>query len=100
VSRGIFGPKTDEAPGEWRRLHNEELYAVYSSSGIIRVLKLRILEWAGHVARMGERRDAYRILMEKPEGRRLLGRPRLRWENNFKINILEVCFGGSWTEAI
>jgi hypothetical protein len=75
VLRRIFGPKRDEGTGEWRRLLNEELYALYSSPNIIRVIKSRRLRWAGHVARRGERRGAYRALLGKPEGRRPLGRP-------------------------
>jgi hypothetical protein len=63
VLRRIFGPKRDEVTGEWRRLHNEELYALYSSPTIIRVIKSRRLKWVGHVARMGERRGAYRALV-------------------------------------
>jgi hypothetical protein len=85
VLRRIFGPKRDEVTGEWRRLHNEELYALYSSLNIIRVMKSRRLRWAGHVARMGERRGAYRALVGKPEGRRPLGRPRRKWEDNIKM---------------
>jgi hypothetical protein len=77
VLRRIFGPKRDEVTGEWRRLHNKELYALYSSPNIIRVIMPRRLRWAGHVARTGERRGAYRALVGKPEGRRPLGRPRL-----------------------
>jgi hypothetical protein len=69
VLRRIFGPKRDEVTGEWRRLHNKELYALYSSLNIIRVIKSRRLRWAEHVARMGERRGAYRYLVGKPEGR-------------------------------
>jgi hypothetical protein len=72
VLRRIFEPKRDEVTGEWRRLHNKELYALYSSPNIIRVMKSRRLRWAGHVARMGERRGAYRALVGKPEGRRPL----------------------------
>jgi hypothetical protein len=79
VLRRIFGPKRDEVTGEWRRLHNKELYALYSSPNIIRAIKSRRLSWAGHVARMGERRGAYRALVGKPEGRRPLERPRRRW---------------------
>jgi hypothetical protein len=86
----IFGPKRDEVTVEWRRLHNEELYALYSSPNIIRVIKSRRQRWAGHVARVGERRGAYRALVGKPEGRRPLGRPRLRWEDNIKMDLREV----------
>jgi hypothetical protein len=73
VLRRIFGPKRDEVTGEWRRLHNKEVYALYSSPNNIRVITSRRLRWAGHLARMGERRDAYRALVGKPEGRRPLG---------------------------
>jgi hypothetical protein len=68
VLRRIFGPKRDEVTGEWRRLHNEELHDLYSSPNIIRVIKLRRMSWAGHVAQMSEGRDAYRILVGRPEG--------------------------------
>jgi hypothetical protein len=78
VLRRIFGPKRDEATGEWRRLHNEELTDLYSSPNIIRVTKSRRMRRAGNVARVGEKRCAYRILVERPEGRRTLGRPRRR----------------------
>jgi hypothetical protein len=78
VLRRIFGPKRDEVTEEWRRLHNKELYAMYSSPNIIRMIKSRRLRWAGHVARMGERRGAYRALVGKPGGRRPLERPRHR----------------------
>jgi hypothetical protein len=74
VLRRIFGPKRDEVTEEWRRLHNEELYALCSSPNIIRMIKSRRLRWAGHVARTGEGRGAYGILVGKPEGRRPLGR--------------------------
>jgi hypothetical protein len=87
VLRRIFGPKRDEVTGEWRRLHNKELYALYSSPNIIRVFKSRRLKWASHVARMGERRVAYRVLVRKHEGRRQLGRPRRRWEDNVKMDF-------------
>jgi hypothetical protein len=90
VLRSIFGPKRDEATGEWRRLHNEELNDLYSSPNIIRVIKSRRLRWAGYVARMEEERGAYRILVGRPEGRRPLGRHRRRWEDNIKMDIREV----------
>jgi hypothetical protein len=93
VLRRIFGPKRDEATGDWRRQHNEELNDLYSSPNIIRVIKSRRLKWAGHVARMGEERGAYGILVGRPEGRRPLGRPRRRWEDNIKMDIREVGWG-------
>jgi hypothetical protein len=76
VLRKIFGPKRDEVTGEWRKLHNEELRDLYSLPSIIRIIKLRRMRWAGHVARMREKRNAYRLLVGKPEGKRPLGRPR------------------------
>jgi hypothetical protein len=99
VLRRIFGPKGDEITGEWRKLHNEELNDLCSSPNIIRVIKSRRMRWAGHVARMGEGRGAYRILVGRPEGRRLLGRPRRRWENNIKMDLQEVGWG-AWTGLI
>jgi hypothetical protein len=78
VLRRIFGPRRDEVTGEWRRLHNEELNDLYSSPNIIRVIKSRIMRWAGHVARRGDWRGTYRVLVARPEGRRPLGRPRRR----------------------
>jgi hypothetical protein len=77
VLRRIFGPKRDEVTGGWRKLHNEELRDLYSSPNIIRIIKRR-MRWARHVAQMGEKRNAYRLLVRKPEGKRQLGRPRLR----------------------
>jgi len=79
VLRRIFGPKRDEVTGEWRKLHNEELNDRYSLPNIIRMIKSRRIRWAGHVARMEAWRGAYRGLVEKPRGKRPLGRPRRRW---------------------
>ncbi|KAJ4433925.1 hypothetical protein ANN_16239 [Periplaneta americana] len=90
VLRKIFGAKRDEVTGEWRKLHNAELHALYSSPDIIRNIKSRRLRWAGHVARMGESRNAYRVLVGRPEGKRPLGRPRRRWEDNIKVDLREV----------
>jgi hypothetical protein len=90
VLRKIFGPKRDEVTGEWRKLHNEELRDLYSSKSIIRIIKLRRMRWAGHVARMGEKRNAYRLLVGKPDGKRPLGRSRRGWVDNNRINIGEV----------
>jgi hypothetical protein len=78
VLRRIFGPKMDEVTGEWRKLHNEELRDLYSLPSLIRIIKSRKMRWAGHVARMGEKRNAYRFFVGKPEGKRPLGRPRRR----------------------
>ena len=86
----IFGPRSDEVTGEWRRLHNEELSDLYSSPNIVRVIKSRKMRWAGHVVRMGEERGVYRVLVGKPEGRRPLGRPRRRWVDNIRMDLQEV----------
>jgi hypothetical protein len=87
---GFSGPKRDEVAGEWRKLHNEELNYPYSLPNIVRVVKLRRMRWAGHVARMGEGRGVHRVLVGKSEGKRLLGRPRRRWEDNIKMDLQEV----------
>jgi hypothetical protein len=78
VLRRTFGPKRDEVTGVWIKLHNEELHDLHSAPNIVRVIKSRIMRWAGHVARMGEGRGVYRVLVGKPEGKRPLGRPRRR----------------------
>jgi hypothetical protein len=99
VLRRIFGPKREEATGEWRRLHNEELHDLYSPPNIIRVIKSRRMRWAGHVARTGGKRGTYRILVRRPEGRRPLGRHRRKWEDNIKMDLQEVgCGGMDWIE--
>jgi hypothetical protein len=87
VLRRIFGPKRDEVTGEWRKLHNEELHNLYSSPDIIRQDKSRRMRWASHVARMGEERNVYRVLVEKPEGKKPLGRPRRRWEGRIRMEL-------------
>jgi hypothetical protein len=89
VLRRVFGPKRDEATREWRKLHNEELNDLYSPN-IVRVVKSRRMGWAGHVARMGEGRGVHRVWGGRPEGRRPLGRPRRRWEDNIKMDLQEV----------
>jgi hypothetical protein len=93
VLRRIFGPKRDEVTGEWRKLHNEELCHLYSSPSIIRIIKSRRMRWASHVARMGEKRNAYRLFVGKPEGKRSLRRPRSRWVDNIWMNLGEVGWG-------
>ena len=98
VLRRVFGPKRDEVTGEWRKLHKEELRDFYSLPNIVRVVKLRRMRWAGHVARMGEERGVHRVLVGKREGKRPLGRPRHRWEDNIKIDLQEVGGGGDWME--
>jgi hypothetical protein len=93
VLRRIFGPKRDEVTEGWRKLHNEELHCLYSLPSIVRVIKARRMRWAGHVASMGEVRGAYNILVGRPEGRRPLGRPRRRWEDNITVDLRETGFG-------
>jgi hypothetical protein len=86
----ILGPKRGGLTGGWRKLHNEELHNLYSSPSIIRIIKSRKMKWAGHVARLGEKSNVYRLLVGKPEGRRPLGRPRRRWIDNIKKYLLEI----------
>jgi hypothetical protein len=93
VLRRIFGPKRDEVTGDWRKLHNGELHNLYTSPDIIRQIKSRRMRWAGHVARMGEERNVYRVLVEKPEGKRPLERPRRRWEDGIKIDLKAIGWG-------
>jgi hypothetical protein len=90
VLRRIFGPRKDDVAGEWRKLHNEELRDLYSSPNIIKIIKSRRTRWVGHVVRMGEKRNAYRLLMGKPEGKRPLGRPRRRWVDNIRMDLSGV----------
>jgi hypothetical protein len=87
------GPKRDEVTGEWRKLHSEELHNLYSSPNIIRLLKSKRMRWTGHVARMGEERKVYKVLVGKPEGKRPLGRPRRRWENGIRMDLREIGWG-------
>jgi hypothetical protein len=98
VLRRIFGPKREE-DGSWRKLHNDELHSLYSSPSIVRVIKSRRMRWARHVACMGERRDVYRVLVGRPEGKRPLGRPRRRWEDNIKMDRREIGIDGvNWIQ--
>jgi hypothetical protein len=90
VLRRIFGPKRDEVTGEWRQLHSKEFHILYSSPNIIRQIKSRGMRWAGHVARMGDERNVYRVLMGKPEGKKPLGRPRRRWEDRIRMDLREI----------
>jgi hypothetical protein len=87
VLRRKFGQKKDEVTGEWRKLHNEELRDLHSSPSIIRIIKTRRMRWAGHVARKGEKRKEYRLLVGKPHGKRLLGRPRRRSVDNIGMDL-------------
>jgi hypothetical protein len=93
VLSGIFWPTGDGVTGEWRKLNSEELNDLYSLANIVRVVKSR-MRWAGHVARIGEERGVYRMLVGKPEGKRPLGRPRRSWEDNIKIDLRGV--DGLW----
>jgi hypothetical protein len=93
VLRKIFGPKREE-DGSQRKLHNDELYSLYSSPNIVRVIKSRRMRWAGHMERMGEGRVVYRVLVGRPEDKRSLGRPRRRWEDNIKMDLRKIGIEG------
>ena len=93
VLRGIFGPKRDEVTREWRKLHSDKLYNLYSSPNIFRVINSRRMRWAEHVARMEKGRGVYRVLVWKPEGKRPLRRLRRRWDDNIKMDLQEVEWG-------
>ena len=98
--RRIFGPNMDEVTGEWRKIHYEGLNDLYSPPSIDRVVKSRRMRWAGHVARMGERRGVYRVLVGKSEGTRPPRRPRHRWEDNIKMDLQEVgCESVDWFDV-
>jgi hypothetical protein len=99
VLRRIFGPKRDEVTGEWRKLLNKELHDLCSSSSIIRIIKSRRMRLADHVELMGEKRNAYRLLVGKPEGKRPLGRSRCRWVDNIRMDLREVD-GVMWTGLV
>jgi hypothetical protein len=98
VLRRISGPKREE-DGSWRKSHNDEIQNLYSSPNIVRVIKSRRMRWAGHVARMGEGRGVYRILIGRPEVKRPLGRPRGRWEDNVKLDLRDIGIdGANWIQ--
>jgi hypothetical protein len=90
VLRGIFGPKTDEVTGEWRKLHCGEIDNLCSSPDIIRQIKSRRMRWAGHVARTAEGRNVYRVLLGKPKGKIPFGRRRRRWKDGIKMDLREM----------
>jgi hypothetical protein len=94
VLRRIFGPKRDEVMGGWRELHNEELHDLYSSLSIIRIIRSRRMRWTEHVARMGEKRTAYRLLVRNREGKSPLGRPRRRCVDNIRMDLVEIGWVG------
>ena len=96
VLRRIFGPNRDGVTGEWRKLHNEELNSLYSSPSILCVIKSRRMRWVGYVARMEEGRGVHKILVGKPDGKKPLGRPRRRWEDNIKMDLEVVRGCGDW----
>jgi hypothetical protein len=100
VLKKIFGPKREE-DGSWRKLHNDELHSLYSSPNIVRVIKSRRMRWAGHVARMGEGKGIYRVLVGRLKGKRPLGRPRHGWEDNIKMYSREIgIYGANWIQLV
>ena len=99
VLRRVSGPKRGEITAEWRKLYNEELSDLFSLPNIVLVVKSRRMRWAGRMVHMGEGRGVHRVLVGKPEGKRPLGRPRRRWEDNIKMDLQEVGGGcGDWME--
>jgi hypothetical protein len=96
ILRRVFGPNRDEVTGEWRKWHSEELHNLYSYADIIRQVKTRRMRWAGHVARAGEERKMYKVLVGKPEGKSPLGRPRRRFEDGIRMDLRETGFVGVW----
>jgi hypothetical protein len=100
VLRRIFGPERDEVTVEWRKLHNGELHDFYSSSDITRQIKSRRIRWVGHVARMGEGRNVYMVVVGKPKGKRPLTRLRRRWEDGVRMDLREIGWGGGGVEWI
>jgi hypothetical protein len=100
VLRRVFGPKRDEVTGEWKKLHNEELNDRYSLPNIVRVVKSRRMGWVGHVTRMAVERGVHRVLVGKPEGKKAMERPRLRWDDNIKTDLQKVGVGcGDWIDS-
>jgi hypothetical protein len=98
VLRRIFGPKRDE-DGSWRKLRNDEIHSLYSPLNIVRVIKSRRMRWEGHVTLMGEGRGVNRVLVGRTEGKRPLGRPRRRLENNIKMDLREIGIEGELDSA-
>jgi hypothetical protein len=94
VLRRIFVPKREE-DGSWRKLHNDELHSLYASPNIVRMIKSRRMRWAGNVARLGQGRGDYRVLIGRPESERPLGRPKRRWEDNIKLDLREIGIDGA-----
>ena len=100
VLRKLFLPQRDEVTVEWRKLHNEELNGVYSPNTVW-LSKSRVMRWAGHVARAVERIGVCVVVVGKPDGKRPLGRPRHRWDDNIKMDLQEVeCGGRDWIELV